>query len=374
MLVLQRVRLAAEWGAPTGALDGPAQLVLVFGGTGALESDAWRGELAREHPDALVVGCSTAGEIIDGRVLDDTVVATAVRFRATQVRMARVAVSEPEGSRDAGLALARQLLWPELVHVLVLSDGLVVNGTALVAGLLSQLPPGVTVTGGLAGDGDRMRRTLVCAGGEVAPQQIVAVGFYGASLSVGYGCRGGWDPFGPERLITRAHGAVLEELDHRRALDLYREYLGEHARELPASALRFPLSVRPPEGGPRVVRTILGIDEASASMTFAGDMPEGHYAQLMKANFDRLVDGAYGAARITSERAGRAASLALLISCVGRRLVLRQRVEEELEGVREILGPVPTTGFYSYGELCPTGQLGCELHNQTMTVTTFAEA
>ncbi len=71
-----------------------------------------------------------------------------------------------------------------------------------------------------------------------------------------------------------------------------------------------------------------------------------------------------------------APDLALLISCVGRKLVLKQRTEEELEAVRDVLGPATAlTGFYSYGEICPSApHAGCELHNQTMTITTFTEA
>jgi hypothetical protein len=61
---------------------------------------------------------------------------------------------------------------------------------------------------------------------------------------------------------------------------------------------------------------------------------------------------------------------------VGRRLVLRQRIEEEVEAVREVLGGAPVmTGFYSYGEISPLNPSArCALHNQTMTVTTLTEA
>jgi len=191
---------------------------------------------------------------------------------------------------------------------------------------------------------------------------------------VGYGSRGGWDPFGPERVVTRSRGNVLYEVDGRSALALYKTYLGTHARDLPASGLLFPLSLRT-RGGSGVVRTILAVDEAAQSMTFAGDVPEGAYVRLMKANFDRLIDGAVSAARTSYEAIGSVVpDLAILISCVGRKLVLKQRVEEEVEGVRDIMGAAPLTGFYSYGEISPfTPSARCELHNQTMTITTLSE-
>jgi hypothetical protein len=203
----------------------------------------------------------------------------------------------------------------------------------------------------------------------------VAVGLYGDRLRVGCGSLGGWDPFGPERLVTRSRGNVLYELDGRSALSLYKRYLGEYAAGLPASALLFPLSLRSEVNGPPVVRTVLAIDEAEQSMTFAGDLPEGQYARLMKANFERLIDGATDAARASAATLGGPAELGLLISCVGRRMVLKQRVQEELESVREVLGEsAALTGFYSYGEIAPfSPSAGCELHNQTMTVTTVSE-
>jgi hypothetical protein len=260
--------------------------------------------------------------------------------------------------------------------VFVLSDGLAVNGSELAKGLTSRLPAGIAITGGLAGDGARFSQTYVCAGGESLPNQIALIGFYGDRLRVGFGSMGGWDSFGPERRITRSRDNVLYELDGRSALDLYKEYLGPHAAGLPASGLLFPLSLRTEKSGDGIVRTILGINEKEQSMTFAGDMPEGSMARLMRANIDRLIEGAADAARACRRGLGDAnPQLAVMISCVGRKLVLKHRVEEEIESVIEILGPdASATGFYSYGEICPASSDGrCALHNQTMTITTFAE-
>jgi hypothetical protein len=275
-----------------------------------------------------------------------------------------------------GEALARELARDGLVHVFVLAEGLEVNGSALVAGMKRVLPSAVAVTGGLAGDGERFAKTLVLSGPEPRPDAVAAIGFYGGRIRVGYGSMGGWDTFGPERTVTRAHGNVLYELDGERALDLYARYLGEHSAELPASGLLFPLSVRCNPGDEPVVRTIVGIDRAGGSLTFVGKIPEGGRARLMRANLDRLIDGAAGAAeRSHAPLAGGAPDLAILVSCVGRRLVLKHRTEEEIENVREVLGArAVLCGFYSYGEIAPfVSSARCELHNQTMTITTLSE-
>lgn len=357
-----------------------SQLGMVFGGPEALKDVPLREVVAAAYPDAFLFGCSTAGDIYGTQVSDDSLVVTAIRFETTRVLGRTTRIEGPEDSFAAGERLARSLAGEGLAHVFVLSDGLHVNGSKLVEGLSRNLPADVTVTGGLSGDGPRFKETLVLggrgAGCSPEPFTIAAVGFYGRGLRVGYASLGGWDPFGPERLITRSSGNVLYELDGRSALELYKTYLGPHARELPASGLLFPLSLRTGEGCTPVVRTILSVDEEQSSMTFAGDVPEGSYARFMKANFDRLIDGAVGAARTSYEAVGSTApDLALLVSCVGRKLVLKQRVEEEVEGVREVLGDrTVLAGFYSYGEISPfTPDARCELHNQTMTITTLTE-
>ncbi|MEK7468551.1 MAG: FIST N-terminal domain-containing protein [Planctomycetota bacterium] len=354
-----------------------ANLLLVFGSTAGLDNPRLYPSLKAAFPKAIVFGCSTAGEILGTRVADDSVVAAAVRFDRVHVRAARAALGEVGDAFQAGVRLAKALAGNDLAHILVLSEGIQVNGTKLVAGLTSALPPGVAVTGGLSGDGTRFGRTLVMLDGPAESGIIAAVGLYGKSLRVGYASLGGWDSFGTERLITRSNENTLFELDGMPALDLYKSYLGDRAAELPAAGLLFPLSVTLPGSVAPVVRTLLAIDEKARSLTFAGDVPEGSFARLMKANFDRLVEGAIGAAKVsqTSPSCG-APELALLISCVGRKLVLKQRVEEEVEGVRAVLGDRPSLiGFYSYGEISPfTPAARCELHNQTMTITTLGEA
>lgn len=365
------------WSAPARAELASAQLVFVFARGDLLEREDLCGALRQSYPEANIVGCSTAGEIAGTRVLDGSLVSTAVRFDASSAEVAMVDLPSIGDDAEAGRALGRALRPDGLVHVFVLSEGLEVNGTDLARGLAASLPPGVAVTGGLSGDSERFERTLVLCGEEARAGRVVAVGLYGSRLRFGFGSLGGWDPFGPMRRVTRSSGNQLFELDGRPALALYRQYLGEHAAQLPASALLFPLLVRPPDGESEVVRTVLSVNDDDQSMTFAGDVVENAEAQLMMANFDRLVDGAEGAAsRAHQALAGGSAELALLVSCVGRKLLLKQRTEEEVEVVRDVLGETAClAGFYSYGELCPTApRASCELHNQTMTITTLAEA
>jgi hypothetical protein len=362
-----------------------AQLVLVFGATAALRDPVAVESIRSGYPAAHILGCSTAGEICGDEVSDDSLVSTAIHFEHTQVRTASLSLSVTPDAEQTGEWLGRELphslgaksgrAEDKLVHVLVLCGGSSVNGSALVRGLTKHLPEGVAITGGLAGDGVHFGETLVLTGDAPLSGAVAALGLYGSRLKVGFGSLGGWDPFGPERLVTRSSGNVLFELDGRPALSLYKEYLGEHSNGLPATALLFPLSVKIVPSDTPLMRTILAVDEQQQSMTFAGDVPEGARARLSKSNVNRLVDGAIGAAQVSLPAGSAAPDLAILISCVGRKLVLKQRVEEEIEGIREVLGTQTTiTGFYSYGEIAPFSHGNrCELHNQTMTITTFSE-
>ncbi len=357
-------------------LETDADLVLIFGSNDMLKEKAYLPEIRGAFPRATILGCSTAGEIHNGQVSDDSITVTAVRFQHSRVRGAQTTIDSPQDSYRAGQELAARLPKDQLVHVLVLSDGLNINGSDLVRGLAEHLPEGVSITGGLAGDGARFQETVVVWGGVARAKSVAAVGLYGSRLRLGCASLGGWDPFGPERLITRSEANILYELDRKPALDLYKTYLGEQAAGLPATGLLFPLSLRMDASDEPVVRTILAVDEAANSLTFAGDVPEGALARLMKANFDRLIDGAIGAASACHEAIGHSSpELALLISCVGRKMILKQRIEEEVEGVRDVLGAdTKLAGFYSYGEISPfTVSAKCELHNQTMTITTLSE-
>lgn len=374
-IIQQTWEQKSGWSGSASPLPDP-HLVLVFAATAVLRNADLFATVRANFPGALIFGCSTAGEIHGARVSDDSLSLTAIHFEKSRLRLASVAVSTSQDSIQAGKDLAAQLLAPDLVHLLVFSEGVKINGSDLVRGLHGRLPPKVSVTGGLAADGTNFATTLVCPND--APRQgcVAALGFYSQDLVVGYGSLGGWDSFGPRRRVTRSHGNVLYEVDGQSALCLYKHYLGAYAADLPASALLFPLEIDLDTGEHGLVRTVVNINEAEQSMTFAGDIPLDSTVRLMKANVDRLIGGAEDAANASRRLFGRLpVQLALFISCFGRKLILKQRVEEEIEAACAVLGEqAVVTGFYSYGEISPFVPNGrCELHNQTMTVTTFAE-
>ncbi len=360
-----------QWSGATDALS-DANLVIAAGGIDLVGQAFVYEELSQRYPKAEIISFSTAGEIAGTKVLDNSIVATALHFEKTQIKTCSLLLSDFSSSYDCGLELYKQLMGPELVHILVISEGIHANGDELVKGINQHLPEGIIVTGGLAADSGRFQKTLVGLNAIPTSGNVIGIGFYGKNLVISHGSQGGWDAFGPVRVVTESAGNVLHSLDNIPALDLYKTFLGDKAKELPGAALLFPLCIKL-DNGDLLVRTILSIDESKGTMTFAGDLPQGAKVQFMMANFDRLIDGAIDAAEQSS--ADKKPDWVLMVSCVGRKIVLGQRIDEELEGVYDELGPQAVySGFYSNGEISPIlNSSKCSLHNQTMTITTYTE-
>ncbi len=374
------------WNSKMSSLGGNAQLVLVFGALALFKNSDLLKQVKTMYPCASLLGCSTAGSVQGAQVLEDSLCITAIYFEKSKIKGAMINLSEAGNSLHAGELLARAIpvsmpgdvpgTEDKLVHVLVLSEGMNVNGSELLRGLTGQLPENIPITGGMSSDSSSFQETLVLLDSAPARDTVAIVGLYGSHLQISFSSRGGWDQFGPERKITRSKGNVLYEFDGQPALALYKKYLGELAADLPASGLQFPIGIHTGDNEPIIVRSLHGIDENDQSVSYAGNIPAGAKARLMKANTERLIAASSEAARKCMENTHSGPpQLALLVTCYGRMLVLRQRTEEEVEGVYEVFGgKTVMTGFYSYGEFSPY-DVGykCALHNETMTITTISE-
>ncbi len=361
--------------APIRAID--PHLVLVFGPTARFQNPQMADALALGLPDSLRMGCSTSGQIDGLSVLDHETVITGVRFREAGFVLRSERVADTADSDGAGRRLARQLAGTGLHTLIILACGVDINGSALIGGISAELGSGVKLVGGLAGDDGAFERTFTMCGASISDREVVALAICRESIAVAHGTFGGWEPFGLARRITHCEGNLLFALDNEPALAIYERYLGGHAADLPAAGLLFPLSVMDPDQKPMgLTRTILGIDRERGALLLAGDLPADGYVQLMHASTDQLVTGAETAAQATRSRlAAEAPGLALLVSCIGRKLVMGTRTDEEVEAVADIL-PAGSriAGFYSNGEISPLLEtVGCGLHNQTMTISFLHE-
>jgi hypothetical protein len=351
-------------------------LVLVFGNRYQLEAPSIYTEVHSLFPDGHIVFGTTSGEILGEEVHENTIVLTAIDFEKSTFKVRTKNISEFKNDGfNLGEALVGEFPKEGLKYLFLVSEGSFINGSALINGIEKGKDSQIGLSGGLCGDDDRFERTMASYNENPKNGEVVAIGFYGEDLEITSANFGGWTAFGPERIITKSTGNILYELDGKPALDLYRKYLGDKAKELPKSALLYPLSVRSSREKEPIVRTILNIDEDTNAMILAGDVPIGSYVQLMMSTVDYLANGAKTAAELATNKRKVKPELAVLVSCVGRKLVMDQRIEEELEEVKNIIGDkVAVCGFYSYGEMAPfANQEHCMLHNQTMTLTLFSE-
>ncbi|MBY0455419.1 MAG: FIST C-terminal domain-containing protein [Burkholderiaceae bacterium] len=353
-------------------------LLLVFGAPKLLKAQILFAQLQEACPTAIIVGCSTAGEITSSGIADDTLVVTLSRFDKVTFSVATTDLKNMDDSENVGRSLGASLHDKNPSAVIIFGQGVNINGSALIDGLRAELGHGVAITGGLAGDGTRFQETLVVTPQGVSSTAVVAVGLSGSALRFNHGSFGGWEPFGTLRKVTRAAGNVLFELDGTPALDIYKKYLGDYAKDLPASGLLFPFEMlNEARNTTGVIRTILAVDESNGSLTLAGDIDPNGFLRLMHASSDRLVAGAEVAANAAKEMTTHPeGGIGLLVSCVGRKLVMGDRIDEEIEAVGNVFGSQTVlTGFYSYGEISPFAPgAECRLHNQTMTVTWINES
>lgn len=350
-------------------------LVLVFGNRYLLEDENIIKNIREEFTYENIVFGSTSGEILDGSFQDNSISVTAIELENTTFVIERENISNFNmQSNLLGEKLLGKLPKEKLKHLFVLSDGLL-DGSKLIEGLENNLSNTIAITGGLCGDDARFEKTVTSFNDNPKTGEVVLIGLYGETLEISYASAGGWFPFGPERKITKSKGNIIFEIDNKPALDVYKNHLAHRAIGLPSASLSFPLNVTYENKNQAVVRTILGIDESQNSLILAGDAPENSKVQLLMASVDAIIDGAQFATQLAMKNRKNKAEIAILVSCIGRKLVMNNRVGEETEYVKESLdASTLITGFYSYGQIAPfNGNDYTNLHNQTMTVTLISE-
>ncbi|MBE7692739.1 FIST signal transduction protein [Tenacibaculum finnmarkense] len=378
MKTVQLQKINGNWEYLTTKIVLKNPLVLVFGNRFLLEDENIYNEIRAIFKQGHLVFGSTAGDIFSKTVADQSITITAIEFEKSTYVIKRANVlssANKTGSFQIGKELIQQFTQEGLRYVFLVSEGSFINASQLTKGMNAATNNNLLITGALCADAARFEKTVSSYNENPISGEIIAIGLYGESLEVSFAINGGWTPFGPERIVTKSKGNILYELDNKPALNLYKKYLGDKSKELPGAALLYPLKVKSTNNKQSIVRTILNINEADNSMILAGDILENSKVQLMMTNVDNIVNAAELAAINASELRTKKAELAILVSCIGRKLVLDQRVEEEVEEVVEVIGTQTTVcGLYSYGEIAPfNGENNCQLHNQTMTITLISE-
>ncbi|WP_321314756.1 FIST N-terminal domain-containing protein [Halarcobacter sp.] len=364
-----------NWNAPFDeSLDSENTLIICFGSTRFEDIKDGFENLISTYKKSKIIGCSTAGEIYDDLVYESSLSVVIMKFEKSIIKICSEKCINSENSFEVGEKICNNLFNEELKSIFVLSDGLNINGSQLTKGF-NKVSKNTIITGGLAGDGADFKKTWVLVDNKPVSNYITAVGLYGDNIHTAYANGGGWKKFGIDRMVTEAKNNILYKLDYEPALQVYKKYLGDKSENLPASGLLYPLMIKEEGYKESKVRTILGINKQEQSITFAGDIPNGSEVMFMKATFDELAQGAKEAGdKLQRFDYKNKNATCIVVSCIGRKLIMGQKIEEELEAIKDILdNKINLIGYYSYGEISPLNDGTCDLHNQTVTLTLFWE-
>ena len=309
-----------------------------------------------------IVGASTAGEIAQNGP-SSTPAITMMMFASNTIKCHATVVTDVTGNElVAGEALANQLLdqtEEPLELVIIHSDGLTVNPSAVLRGIKKALP-GTPVVGGSAGDDGQYKSTYQYCNGETYSSAVVAMAFTGP-IKFAIGVRHGWSPISGFRTVTRSEGSVVHEIDHQPAIKLYEEFIGEAEVAkltevtLAEIALSYPIGMMSTETHNLLLRAPFYVDK-NGSITFGGEVPEGTKVQLMMGNKDQAVDAAEEAGISAAKELGDKPIAALIYSCHVRDSLYQSRDEskKEISAIQKSIGvDTPLTGFFTYAEQAP---------------------
>lgn len=335
--------------------------------------------------DVPMVGGSTAGEISGSGISNESVVIMALGSDTLDFATG-IGLDMSQDETACGVALVddfrHRISIKEASSLLIFPDGMGGDGLKVIDGLQSVMGTGFEIVGGYLGDGEDFRTTFQYFNGKVYNNAMPGLLICGkAGFRTGIGVRSGFESIGNRFYCTAAEGNIVKEFDNERALDLYKEFLGdERFQRLPGICLEYPFGLIDDKvsiAGKEYfqLRCCLAVDHEKGSITLAASIPEGRAITLTTASRGDIINGAKLAAEQAKESLKDAKPEAILMfSCVGRKLILGRRTQEEVAVVKEVLGKdVPLIGFYTYGEIGPIDKTREELsvskfHNETVVL------
>ncbi|WP_294963880.1 FIST N-terminal domain-containing protein [Sulfurimonas sp.] len=351
------------------SLDSENTLIILFACTQMKDIKEGIDDIVRIYPKSTVIGSSTPAEIYENEILYNSITMAILRFDTSHFKLI-VKDIEEANSYEVGKEIVNDLPKDNLKSIFVLANVLNTNGSELTKGLSENIPKNCVIAGGLVGDGVDFNKTWLIINSKIMNKEICAVGLYGNNLQVHYGCKNGWTRFGFDRHVTHSENNILYSLDNKPALELYKRYLGEYASELPLSGLYFPLMLHEDASREPKLRSVKAINEKENSIIFAGNIPQNSIVSFGRTNLDDLIKSSQEATEcLIQDYDKEQKALCIGISGVGRKFVLKQEAEDEIEAVSYALSSnISTVGFYSYGQISKLPSGGCDFHNQTMTL------
>lgn len=259
------------------------------------------------------------------------------------------------------VAAAKAKLSTELKLCITMPESLTTSASSILAGLKSALGS-VPIVGGTTGDQMETQRTYQFYKTEVLTDSVTLL-LLGGNLAFSYGVCSGWNPIGKQSIITKVEKNIIYEIDEKPALELYKYYFEEFAADL-----AYPLAVFPPGEEAFFLRAVLTYDADLGSIVVAADVPVGSIVQVTEASQDDIVSASQKSFnQAWTNYPGQSPSAALFFSCAWRRFVLGTKTNQEYAAIAASYPyPIPSCGFYTYGEISPLSEHGeTYFHNTT---------
>ena len=314
-------------------------LIQMFTSLGSKEKIQMRAaEITAVFPNAMLVGASTAGEIINGKMLENSTILSISIFEKTQISGY---YNTGNDSYELGVNLSKQIFKKDTKCVISFLDGLNHNGQEYLYGLSSLNCNNAVIAGGMAADMLDFKQTYTIFGTKVFDRGAVCVALQGDELDVFQDYNLGWRAVGPTFTITKSYGPRVYEIDHRPVKEVYAEVLGEFAVEsMPASTIEFPLIYT--DGDMLVARSILNLFD-DGSILYGGNLEEGEKVHFGLGS-RTLVNQYAPKEELKDEKSLQAC---FIYSCIAR----KQFLNKELQKIFKIVdNSAPSSGFFTYGE------------------------
>ncbi|HNS98563.1 MAG TPA: protein kinase [Polyangiaceae bacterium] len=323
-----------------------------------------------QWPGLAVIGCTTDGELSSlGQFKEDSIaVALFVSDKLSfGVGLGTGVALDPEAAAQQAVRQARDQLGVEPVLCITTPASLIVSGVRVLDAVKKQLGQQFPVFGGTAGDQLRLEYTYQFAGTSVVKDGLPVL-LIGGPLRFGAGLSSGWRPIGTSGVVTKANANVLITIGEQRAADFFVERIGKFSTpaELRAMVVSHPFAVARNDG--YYLRSTFTVDLDQGVVHCLGDVPEGATVQIANGSRDDVLAGSLTSIEQAIQAFdGEKIGGILVFSCAARRMLLGDRVKEEVERIQTIAPPgLPIIGFYTYGELGPLHPGGePEFHNMT---------
>jgi hypothetical protein len=325
--------------------------------------------------DIELLGCTTAGEIINDSLHDNSIVC--LLMDAPKQAFKTCFIKNTEGVLKTG-AKIRSFAQSAFENpaIVACSAGVFNDGEEIVAGLKHKALREIPIFGGLAGDDLKISETFIFTKDHITNDGIAAIIFDNDKIEVTGLATSGWEPLGTFNTVTKAEGNKIYSINNVPALDFFIRFFGEYEemdfsnKSLSTMSAQYPLQISK-NTDYTVLRSPIQGDEDTRSLTLVGSIKEGDKFRFSISPGIEVIDKTIKEFESFKAKSTDVDAL-ILFSCKGRHAALGPFLDDEVKGIYEHWQK-PMIGFLTYGEIGNMNNGICEFHNETCCLVTFKE-